>query len=104
VSVLAGDRHLEDQSVEPLDLVRVEIALGRQVPDPQQELLLALLVTERIGIVELEDRDLLGQPHAAPELLEDLSVDRLHLLAQGLQVTLVGFHVVLDGRQSIAPG
>ncbi len=86
-------------------LVGVEVALGRQVADAQQELFLALLVAERKRIVELEDRDLLRQRHAPAELLEDLAVDRLHLLAQGLQIAFVRCHAVLDrAAEYIAEG
>ena len=67
VGVLAGDRHLENQPVQPFDLVRVEVALGRQVADAQEELFLALLVAERKRIVDLVDRDLLRQRHAPAE-------------------------------------
>jgi hypothetical protein len=85
-SLLVGDRHVEDDAIEPLHLVRIEPFVDRQLAQPDEQPVLARRIAEGPGAAELRFRHPLDQIHAFPQETQQAMVDAFDRFAQRLQI------------------
>ena len=84
--LLVRDGHVQDDAIEPLDLVRIEPLLHRRLAQAQQQPVLARRVAERPGAAELRLGDAFDQVHSLAQQPQQPMVDPFERLAQPLQV------------------
>jgi hypothetical protein len=84
--LLVGDRHVQDDAIEALDLVRVEPLFYRRLPQAHQEPVLPRRVAERPGAAELRLGHAFDEIHPLAQQMQQAVVDLLERLAQRLEV------------------
>ena len=84
--LLVRHGHVQDDAIEPLDLVRVEPLLHRRLPQAQQQTVLARRIAERPGAAELRLGDAFDQVHPLAQQPQQPLVDPFERLAQPLEV------------------